>query len=134
MISELSDAEIVHMGFSRKVFKQDKSDTSLDVKWQNAGSGFKMFDTLMKPADLDSTVFKRGPGWYRILKKKSYALIVLIRSNMGLDVRKPVFGDLGTTKAQTSLRICAVWSAPLLFAYWKVSYLDLLQTKFQFSS
>ena len=45
-----------------------------------------------------------------------------------------VFGGLQTTQAQTSLRIRAVWSAPLLYAYWKVSYLDLLQAKFQFSS
>ena len=37
---------------------------------------------------------------------------------------------LGTTEVQTSLRICADWSAPLLFAYWKVSYLDLLWAKF----
>ena len=55
-------------------------------------------------------------------------------SYMGLDARKPVFGGLRTTQAQTSLRIRAVWSAPLFFAYWKVSYLDLLQAKFQFSS
>ena len=32
--------------------------------------------------------------------------------NMGLDARNPVFGGLWTTQAQTSLRICAVWSAP----------------------
>ena len=51
---------------------------------------------------------------------------------MGLDMRKPVFGGLRTTQAQISLRIRAVWSAPLLFAYRKVSYLDLLQAKFQF--
>ena len=53
---------------------------------------------------------------------------------MVLDARKLVFGGLQTTQAQTSLRIRAVWSAPLLFAYWKVSYLDLLHAKFQFSS
>ena len=52
---------------------------------------------------------------------------------MGLDTRKPVFGGLQTAKVQTSLRIRAVWSAPLLFAYWKVSYLYLLQAKFQYS-
>ena len=34
---------------------------------------------------------------------------------MGLDARKPVFGGLQTTRAQTSLPICADWSAPLLF-------------------
>ena len=34
-----------------------------------------------------------------------------------------------TTKAQTSLFIRAVWSAPLLFAYWKVSYKNFLQAK-----
>ena len=48
--------------------------------------------------------------------------------------RENLFGALRTTKTQTSLRICAVWSAPLLFAYCKVSYIDLLHAKFQFSS
>ena len=40
------------------------------------------------------------------------------------------------TKAQTSLRIRAVWSAPLLFAYcnWQVSYLYFSPAKIQFSS
>ena len=36
-----------------------------------------------------------------------------------------VFQGLWTTKAQTSLRIRAVWSASLLFVYWKVSYQTL---------
>ena len=39
-----------------------------------------------------------------------------------------------TTKAQTSLRISANWSALLLFAYQKKSYLDLIWAKFQYSS
>ena len=51
---------------------------------------------------------------------------------LGLDARKPVFRGLWKTKAQTSLRIWADLSAPLFFAYWKVSYLELLQAKFQF--
>ena len=51
--------------------------------------------------------------------------------NMGLDARKPVFGGLRTTKAQTSLG-CAFWWAPLLFANWKLSYLDLLRANFNF--
>ena len=50
---------------------------------------------------------------------------------MGLKARKSVFGGLGTTKVQTSLHIQAVCSAPLLFAYWKGSYLNLLQMHFQ---
>ena len=37
--------------------------------------------------------------------------------------------SLRTRTAQTSQRIRAVWSAPLLIAYWKVSYLDVLQAK-----
>ena len=53
---------------------------------------------------------------------------------MGLDARKPVFGVLRITQAQTSLRIRAIWSAPLLFAFWKVRYVNLPQVKFQFSS
>ena len=49
--------------------------------------------------------------------------------HMGHDARKPVFRCLWITLAQTSLRIRAVWSAPLLFAFWKVSYVNLLQVK-----
>ena len=57
-----------------------------------------------------------------------------VQDEMGLNARKPVFGGLRTTQAQTSLRIRAVWSAPLLFAFCKVQYLSLPQAKFQFSS
>ena len=56
------------------------------------------------------------------------------RLYLGLGARKPVLGGLRTTKAQTSLRIRAVWSAPLLSAFWKVPYLSLLHAKFHFSS
>ena len=52
-----------------------------------------------------------------------------IRLDIGLDARKPVFGGLRITQLQTSLPIRAVWSAPLLFAFWKVSYLNLLWAK-----
>ena len=45
---------------------------------------------------------------------------------LGLTTRKPVFGSWRTTKAQTSYA-----SASLLFDFWKVSYLNLLQAKFQ---
>ena len=38
------------------------------------------------------------------------------------------------TQAQTSMRIRADWSAPLLFDNWKEPYLNLLQAKFQYSS
>ena len=37
-------------------------------------------------------------------------------------------------KGQTSLRIHAVWSAPLLFGFLEVSHLNLQQAKFPFSS
>ena len=47
---------------------------------------------------------------------------------------KTCLRGLRTTEAQTSLRTHTVWSAPLLFAFWKVPYLSLLQAKFQFSS
>ena len=59
---------------------------------------------------------------------------------MGLDSSGPrpnqtrLWGFLRPTKAQTSLRLSADRSVPLLFAYWKVSYLNLLQSKFQYSS
>ena len=37
--------------------------------------------------------------------------------------------DLRTTNAQTSLRVRAVWSVPLLFAFRKVSYLNMHKMK-----
>ena len=49
---------------------------------------------------------------------------------LGLDARKPVSGVLRTTKAQTCLRIRAVLSASLLFAYGKDSYLDCYDRNF----
>ena len=52
---------------------------------------------------------------------------------MGLYARKPFFAGFWTTKAQFSLCIHTVWSAPLLFAYRKVSYQNLLQMKFHYS-
>ena len=67
-----------------------------------------------------------------VLNKQGKSLLFILRFHMGYDVRKPVFRGLQTTMAQTSLHIRAVWSAPLLFAYWKVSYLNLLQVKFNF--
>ena len=51
---------------------------------------------------------------------------LLIDSYRVLNAIKHVFEGLGTTKAQIRLHISAVWSAPLLFAYWKVSYQNLL--------
>ena len=59
---------------------------------------------------------------------------VTVSYNLGLNARKPVFGGLPTTQAQTSLRIRADWSVPLLFAFLKVWYLNLQQAKFQLSS
>ena len=68
------------------------------------------------------------------LKSSHESTHPVILDDLGRVARKPVSGGLQTTQAQTSLRIRAVWSAPLLFVFWKVSYLDLLQAKFQFSS
>ena len=52
----------------------------------------------------------------------------------GRNARKPVFEGLQTIQVQTSLRIRADWSASLLFAFWKASYVNLLQMKFKISS
>ena len=49
-------------------------------------------------------------------------------------MRKPGFCHMRTTKPQISLRIRAVWSAPLLSAAYIVLYLYLLTPKFQDSS
>ena len=54
----------------------------------------------------------------------------LFMNYMGLDERKPIFVGLRTTKAQS---ICPAWSAPLLFPFRKVSYLNLPQVKCQAS-
>ena len=49
---------------------------------------------------------------------------------MGLDTRKSVLGGFGNNKdalAQSDQRLC-------YSLIWKVSYVDMLQAKFQFSS
>ena len=54
---------------------------------------------------------------------------------MNIASRKPDFDEcMRTTKAQIRLHICAVWSAPLLFALWKVKHINSLHSKFQHSS
>ena len=40
---------------------------------------------------------------------------LVVKYQMGLVARKPVFGGLRTTQEQTSQRIRVVWSAPLFF-------------------
>ena len=49
-------------------------------------------------------------------------------------MRKRVLCHMWTTKVQITLRIRAVWSAPLLFAAWIVWYVYLLYPKFQDST
>ena len=62
--------------------------------------------------------------WIGIMKFYQW---LLPSNHMGLVARKPVFWGLRTTQAQTSLRIGADWSAPLLFPFRKVTYVHLLQ-------
>ena len=50
------------------------------------------------------------------MSKSNYYNWASTRENLSSEV-------FWTTQAQTSLRIRAVLSAPLLYAYWKVSYL-----------
>ena len=44
-------------------------------------------------------------------------------NKMGLNTRNPVFRVCEQQRCKTSLHIHAVYSAPLLLAYWKVSYI-----------
>ena len=94
-----------------------------------SGDGSKLFQMFLSPrclwshaACFDSVTYSK-PTW----KKQKNIFI-------WASTRKTGFGGLRTTKALTSLRIPAVWSAPLLFAYLMISYQALLQVKFQFSS
>ena len=64
----------------------------------------------------------------------SHSIMIPVLLYMGLDARNPIFKGVWTARAQTSLCVYAVWSAPLFFAYWTVSYLELLWAKFKFSS
>ena len=61
---------------------------------------------------------------------QKYLIFCLIWASM----RENLSLWVATTNRKTSLSICPVCSGPLLFTYWKVSYLILLQVKFQFSS
>ena len=53
---------------------------------------------------------------------------------MGLVARKPVFGGWGTTKGADRPARSRILISAFVLANWKVSYLELLQAKFQFSS
>ena len=66
----------------------------------------------------------QGRVWYLIVSTHDPCTLTYIEifhvagciwHNMGLDVRKPVFGGLRATRTQTSMLIRADWSAPLLF-------------------
>ena len=74
------------------------------------------------------TVFTSLPQLRSLATIFSIGIIIRLRRE------KTCLRGLETTKAQTSLPIRAVRSAPLLFSYLKVSYLDLLRAKVQFSS
>ena len=52
-------------------------------------------------------------------------------SQLGLNTRKPVLGVCEHT-GQTSLRLHTVWSAPLLFAFWKYYMLTCYRWNFNF--
>ena len=60
--------------------------------------------------------------------------IYLLASLYGPWYEKTCLRCLQTTKPQTSLCVCTVWSGSLLFPYWRVSYLNLIQANFQYSS
>ena len=64
----------------------------------------------------------------------SYLVQFLFELIQMMSARKPVLGGLRTTQAQISLRIRTIRSEHLLFAFRKVSYVDFLQMRFQFSS
>ena len=71
-------------------------------------------------------------GWcpctYKLIKNLIMIAVYKVRAaHLGLNARKPVLWGLPTIQAQTGLHIGAVWSAPLLFALWKVSYVNLPQ-------
>ena len=93
---------------------------SLDPTKQWSWSGSKLFDTQIE--FLKIFLKKKSAD-----NKKKHAKLHIMQNvrlmekdNMGHGARKPVCGGLQTTQAQTSLRIRAVWSEPLLLVYWKV--------------
>ena len=53
---------------------------------------------------------------------------------MGLDARKPDFRGLQTTKAQTSLRIHAVWSAAFVIPLLESNICRLATSEIEFPS
>ena len=87
-----------------------------------------VFDTqvvwsILQPLYKEHSFCPQKHGWcfFIPLGEKILWNVKNSHEQMGLVARKSVFGGLRATQAQTSLRICAVWSAPLLFAFWKDS-------------
>ena len=56
------------------------------------------------------------------------------RNTFGPRRKKICLRGLQIANAQSSLYIHGVYSSPLFFTLWKISYLNLLRAKFQFSS
>ena len=54
-------------------------------------------------------------------RKESNQTNINVHFTFGPQREKSCFRDMQTTKAQTSLRGCTVWSRPLLFTYWQVA-------------
>ena len=59
-------------------------------------------------------VFTKKPCLHSYMQARSQAEARMpgLQHHMGIDMRNPDFSWLQTTKAQASLRIRAVWSAP----------------------
>ena len=73
----------------------------------------------------------RQDKMYYTTKTISETNINFYTLELGLDARKPVFG---VCEQQRHRPTWAAGSRPLLFAYWKVSYLNLLKVNFKFSN
>ena len=72
-------------------------------------------------------------GCERDMKGFKYLLPMATIYNLGLSARKPVFGFANNKGADQSAHGRRLISA-FIIAFWKVSYLNLLQAKFHFSS
>ena len=115
----------------KKIFPPTVSD-------ENLKKNIKQMETQLKQLETDLKSLKKSMGdgdrFQDVMNISFQKEKIKKQYYLGLDAWKPVFGGLGTTKAQTSLRVRPIWSSPLLFPFLKEWYLDLLQVKFQFSS
>ena len=126
------------MCMKKSYTSQIQSGSTID-KWRKFRSLLNVFQKItpkvhpIKASGFDSEAKTTGCAklfiqlfvrtWGQYIIYHWYILYLILWDTMPRP-EKAWFCCMQTTKAETSLRICAAWPAPLLFAFWKATLLN----------